>query len=147
MGVWSLGARSFNALVLQNLAHAKRVDPQESISIQNTGTNINVSARQFSQPVGGQTNPLFVGLVNEYTTRMQTVSDELGNLRKEVTAEQYDFCSPANQYNTVPRLSSPGSISRCSDGPAFPRPPNAGGAHDAQHQVRRHDQLVVDDVA
>lgn len=121
--VWGLGARSYAALALQNPEHAARVSASRAEQIRNVGTEITNAARAFSRPAtDGSTNQLFLGLMDNYRSAINSFSDELAKIRSVDVQEgkRYDlFGSPEQARQAAWPIPSAPSSGQCQtpDGP------------------------------
>jgi hypothetical protein len=103
-GVWSLGARAYATLQLENPDYAERVTSQRADAIVNMGNAIQQAARQFSAPLqtpdnqGKWTNELFKQLIQDYNKSVREFSAKLRDTRLDVLdGKAYDLFGAADQ--------------------------------------------------
>ncbi|MFC8297876.1 hypothetical protein [Micromonospora orduensis] len=92
-GVWTMSARAFNALTLENPSLAGDMAGDDSFAgrIRRAGQSIVDAGSRFSQPTSdGHRNALFTGLVDTYRGAVNAQSAEMRRLRDMVTGGGYN---------------------------------------------------------
>ncbi|SCF10970.1 hypothetical protein GA0070618_3276 [Micromonospora echinospora] len=92
-GVWTMSARAYNALALENPALAGDMTSENSFAVRlrRSGQSILDAGSRFSQPgPDGHRNALFTGLVDGYRSAVNAQSAELRRLRDSVTGGGYN---------------------------------------------------------
>ncbi|MEU1812645.1 hypothetical protein [Micromonospora aurantiaca (nom. illeg.)] len=92
-GVWTMSARAYTALALENPALAGDMTGDDSFAarVGRSGQVIVDAAGRFSSPTSdGHRNALFTGLVDNYTSAVNAQSTELRRLRDTVTGGGYN---------------------------------------------------------
>ncbi|MFC7531658.1 hypothetical protein [Actinoplanes sp. GCM10030250] len=115
-GVWTMAARGFNALAVENPALARSPAGSERFSTKliKSGEAINAAANRFSRPTSdGHRNALFTGLTESYKQAVNAQSAELRRLRDAVTGGGYNPWYEANQLPPT-RIAEKAQMGNCS---------------------------------
>ncbi|GAA2778156.1 sialidase family protein [Crossiella cryophila] len=128
---WKIAANAYTLSTEQNPALAKQVAPERANAVIEAGVKIRDAALRFSDPgPNGTVNPLFAGLMSNYTNKITEFYGRNAELEKETTRDRYGlFDGPNQKVPDKDGLEGDGQTKRCeaNGGDRIDRPNNAKG--------------------